>query len=148
MPRKPRRRTEPTPDFTATNPPIPGSELDELYRTAGGDSGQAGEGQTGDEQPRDDDLAARASGEPASTGDLPPQQQPLVDGEGQPIAPIHDRITAYVDLRDRHAGLTKLLTEAKAALIEEMREHDLTTYSARGFTVTITTTTGVKVDTA
>ena len=148
MPRKPRRKaTDPTPDFTATDPPIPGDQIDELYRQAGGEPSDVDpatrEADDAEQDRLDADMASAAT-----AGDLPPQQQSLTDDDGEPIAPLHDRITRYVDLRDRHGELTKHLTAAKTELIEEMKERELQTYSAQGFTVTLTTNTTVKVDSA
>ena len=57
-----------------------------------------------------------------------PQQQSLVDGSGEAIAPLNDAASLYAELRDARMRASEDEKAAKEALIELMHKHDRTTY--------------------
>lgn len=78
------------------------------------------------------------------------KQQPLMDPEGQVIAPIHDAATAYAEARDARMAAGKVEQEAHDELLRVLKDNGYTpgdddAYAAGGVTARIISETKTKV---
>ena len=60
------------------------------------------------------------------------QQEPLLDVDDEPIAPLHTAATRYAALRDRRMALTKAESALKGEILALMTQHEQTHYACGG----------------
>ena len=74
-----------------------------------------------------------------------PQQQPIIDTDGKPIAPVTRAAEHYLDARDAFQSASVACGTAKEQLIACMARHDLDEYSSSGLKVVVTEEKKVRV---